>query len=159
VNRLSWNEYPVMAAVAAIAGIVLFLLLQTLGGGPAGEQPLKRAEPASSPATAPPTPSQVEALRQERERRRAILQRRARAHRAHRAAAAAAAPAPAVRRASPATGTTGSYGAQPDYRQQQQTTTRQQPSTPAPQPKSTPAPQPKQQQPKPKLGRTFDDAG
>jgi hypothetical protein len=151
LNRLSWNEYPVMAAVAAVAGIALFLLLQTLGGGPAGEQPLKRAEPASATIVSPPLPSQIEAARQDRAHRRAVAKRRARA-RARRAAAAATAAVPVAptRRYS-----VGRAGSQPYDDGSQQTTGRQQQAAPSP----DPAPEPKPTQPTPSPGRSFDDSG
>jgi hypothetical protein len=149
VNRLSWNEYPVMAAVAAVAGIGLFLLLQTIGSGPAGEQPLRRAEPASANLVSPPFPSQVEAARQDRVRQRAVAKRRARA-RARRAAAA-------VPAASPRDYSDESSGSQPYERGQQQEQQQQQQAAPSPNP--APAPKPKAKQPAPSSGRSFDDSG
>jgi hypothetical protein len=155
VNRLSWNEYPVMAAVAAVAGIGLFLLLQTIGSGPAGEQPLRRTEPTSANIVSPPFPSQVEAARQDRARQRAVAKRLARA-RARRAAAAAA----AVPAASPRDYSVGSTGSQPyESGQQQSTGQQQEQQQPAPSPDPAPTPKPKAKQPAPSPGRNFDDSG
>lgn len=153
MNRLSWNEYPVMAAVAAVAGIAIFLLLQTLGGGPAGEQPLRRAEPASATVASPPLPSQVEAARQDRAHQRAVAKRRARA-RARRAAAAAA----AVPAATPRDYSAGNTESQQPYDSGRQQSTGQQ-QQPAPNLNPAPTPKSKPKQPARTPGRSFDDSG
>ena len=154
MNRLSWNEYPVMAAVAAVAGVAIFLLLQTLGGGPAGEQPLRRAEPASATVASPPLPSQVEAARQDRAHQRAVAKRRARARARRAAAAAAAVPAATTRDYS-----VGSTESQQPYDSGRQQSTGQQQQQPAPNLNPAPTPKPKAKQPTPSPGRSFDDSG
>jgi hypothetical protein len=148
VNRLTWNEYPVMAAVAALAGIALFLLLQTLGSAPAGEQPLRRSERTGSAVMSPPTPSQVEAARQDRARRRAAAVRRRAREAAAAVAAAAATPPARSTQVDPA----GSYGSQAYDNGQTGSGQKQQL-------KPTPDPKPQSEEPATPQGRSFDDSG
>jgi hypothetical protein len=134
-----------MVVVALIAGAGLVFLLQALGGGAAGDHPLRRAAPVRPVPTAQPRPPIDTTLQQ---RQAAKRHARAVARRRARAAAARPAPAPAVVAPPTRTNTTTTPRQTFTQPQQQQTTTPQQTPT---QTKPTPAPKPK--------GGTFDDSG
>jgi hypothetical protein len=136
-----------MVVVALIAGAGLVFLLQTLGGGAAGDHALRRVPPVRPVPTAQPR-APIDTTLQQRQ----AAKRHAKAVARRRAQAAAARPGPAPTVVAPPTRTNTTTTPRQTFTQpqkQQQTTTPQQ-QTPT-QTKPTPAPKPK--------GGTFDDSG
>jgi outer membrane biosynthesis protein TonB len=137
-----------MVVVALIAGAGLVFLLQAVGGGAAGDHPLRRVPPVRPVPTAQPRAPIDTTLEQRRAARhaKAVARRRAQAR--------AARPTPAPTVVAPPTRTNTTTTPQQTFtqpqKQQQNTTPQQQAPT-----QTTPTPAPK---PKPK-GGTFDDSG